>query len=307
MKYKEQLDRMVESGILSEEQSGKINESLSRKTTINENNQSGGKKFPLFLAILIIFLVISFSALVASEGGETTKTVEDISKTLNQSGGIGTMNSITSGIFAIAIFLILPILMFVYFHNSIVDKEEEVRNAWAQVESNYQRRADLIPNLIETVSRYMKHEANTLKKVTGQRGMDISDTVEALVNAQSEGSQLLGESSGQAPTDETYIASLNATQQRVGGLMNRLLATVENYPDLRSSEQMLELQAQLEGTENRINVARMRFNESVSDFNGSIRRLPGSAIASIGNFSRKAYFKADDGANKVQKVNFDDE
>jgi len=150
----------------------------------------------------------------------------------------------------------------------------------------------------------MKHEKSTLENVTDARGGGLDDLVEALVNAQKEGSEIIKESGGSVPTDEEYITSFNNTQQRISGIMHRMMATVEDYPELHSSEQMMELQAQLEGTENRINVARTRFNEAVSSFNSAIRVLPGNLIASIGDFKRKAYFKSDSGSEKAVKVEF---
>ncbi len=309
MNYDQQINRMVESGILSPEQSDKLSKSLVKEPHLEDGNKTpddAKKKFPFALALSTVCLVILLTFFIINgQHPSSTAIVEDVTQTLNQSGGHGAMNSLTSGVFAIAIFLIIPILMFVFIYNGLVSKEEEVRQSWAQVESNYQRRADLIPNLIETVSKYLTHESTTLSQVTGARNGKLDDIVEALVTAQGEGAKILGEAGGDAPVDESYITNLDTTQQRVGGIMHRLLATVEAYPELRSSEQMMELQAQLEGTENRINVARLNFNETVGTFNKAIRTLPGSVIAGIGNFQRKAYFTSSTSASQAIDAKFD--
>lgn len=216
------------------------------------------------------------------------------------------MNKSLSNILAVLLILVLPIGLFAWLHNSIVSREEAVYSSWAQVESSYQRRSDLIPQLVETVSRYMKHEADTLGQVTDARSAgtgDLSALVEELIHAQKASTDLLRKG-GKILEDTEALAALQQAQLQVGGGMRRMFALVENYPKLKASDQFLELQGQLEGTENRINVARMRFNESVEAYNQSIRKLPGSLVAGVGQFQRKAYFKADEGSENAPKIDF---
>ncbi|MBU0960310.1 MAG: LemA family protein [Proteobacteria bacterium] len=173
-------------------------------------------------------------------------------------------------------------------YNTLQTKEEGVFKAWADVESTLQRRADLIPNLVETVKGYAKHEQETLQGV-----------IEARAKASSV--QL-------SPEQLSNPAAMQQLQEAQGGLssaLSRLLLVVERYPDLKANQNFLDLQNQLEGTENRINVARQRYNTAVSDFNGSIRRFPANLTNKfILHLERKEYFKADEGAKEVPKVSF---
>lgn len=237
---------------------------------------------------------------------DAAQTAVDVSQTLNHTGSEGAMNSTLSTLLAVMIFLLLPLVGAVYFYNSIVNKEEAVFSAWAQVESNYQRRSDLIPNLVKTVSAYLEHEKSTLVEVTEARQQERSDMtalLEQLQQARSATEALAGSEPG-ALADQSFLQSFDSAQAEVGGLMSRLLATVEAYPDLKANDQLLALQAQLEGTENRINVSRIAFNRDVETFNKSIRVIPGSLIAGLGNFQRKAYFTSDSGAREAVQVDF---
>ena len=173
-------------------------------------------------------------------------------------------------------------------YNSMQANEEAVIAAWGNVESSYQRRSDLIPNLVEVVKGYAKHEADTLKAVTEARAKvgSIQVTKDVLSNP----------------------ASLNKFQQAQGelsGALSRLMVVVEKYPDLKANQNFLDLQKQLEGTENRINVARERYNSSVQDFNTSIRTFPNSLTNSLMlHLQRKEAFKAEEGAKVAPKVKF---
>lgn len=173
-------------------------------------------------------------------------------------------------------------------YNTMQANEEAVIAAWGNVESSYQRRSDLIPNLVEVVKGYAKHEADTLKAVTEARAKvgSMQVTKDVLNNP----------------------ASLNKFQQAQGelsGALSRLMVVVEKYPDLKANQNFLDLQKQLEGTENRINVARERYNASVQVFNTSIRTFPNSMTNSlILHLSRKEAFKAEEGAKTAPKVKF---
>jgi LemA protein len=171
-------------------------------------------------------------------------------------------------------------------YNGLVKKEETVKQAWAQVENQYQRRADLIPNLVNTVKGYATHESETLEGVTAARARATSVTVDP------------------ANLTPEAIAEYQATQGELSQALGRLLMITENYPDLKANENFKELQAQLEGTENRITVERQRFNESVQVFNTSIRRFPTNLFARMFGFESRGYFAATDGAETAPVVEF---
>jgi LemA protein len=174
-------------------------------------------------------------------------------------------------------------------YNSLQQMEEQVFRSWSDVESNLQRRADLIPNLVATVKGFAAHERETLQAVVEARAKATSVQL--------------------SPKD---LGSAQAMQQMMdaqGGLssaLSRLMVVVERYPDLKANQNFLDLQNQLEGTENRINVARQRYNQSVEAFNGKIRSLPYSLTNSlILHLERKEYFKAETGAAQAPKINFE--
>lgn len=173
-------------------------------------------------------------------------------------------------------------------YNSLQVKEEAVFKAWADIESTLQRRGDLIPNLVETVKGYAKHEAETL---------------EAVINARAKATsvQLSTEDLG----NPAAMAQLQSAQGGLTSALSKLMLVVERYPDLKANQNFLDLQSQLEGTENRINVARQRYNATVELFNGAIRKFPQSLTNSIIlHLDKKEYFKADEGAKAVPKVKF---
>ena len=171
-------------------------------------------------------------------------------------------------------------------YNGLVAGEEEVESAWSQVENQYQRRADLVPNLVATVKGYAAHEQETLEGVVEARAKATQITIDP-ANA----------------TPEQLLAFQKA-QGELSQALGRLLALAENYPDLKANENFRDLQAQLEGTENRITVARQQFNDSARAYNTKVRRFPSNIIASICGFEKKPYFEAEEGANKAPKVEF---
>jgi len=173
-------------------------------------------------------------------------------------------------------------------YNSIQKNEEAVFAAWADVEATYQRRADLIPNLVETVKAYASHEKETLTEVTNAR---------AKVGQTNISTDKLG--------DPAAMQKFQQAQGELSGALSRLLVVVERYPDLKANQNFLDLQHQLEGTENRINVARQRYNASVQAFNGSIRTFPNNLTNNfLLHLERKEPFKADAGAAQAPKVKF---
>ena len=171
-------------------------------------------------------------------------------------------------------------------YNTAVKKDEGVKAAWSQVENQYQRRADLIPNLVNTVKGYADFEKSTL---------------EAVVQARASATQVKIDPENLTPE---AIQRYEQAQQGLSGALGRLLMVTENYPDLKANQNFLDLQKQLEGTENRISVERKNFNESVQDFNSHIRRFPTNLLVGIFGFSPKGYFQAQPGSDKAPEVKF---
>ncbi|MBR4066314.1 MAG: LemA family protein [Bacteroidaceae bacterium] len=171
-------------------------------------------------------------------------------------------------------------------YNGLVQADEAVSTAWSNVGNQYQRRADLIPNLVNTVKGYAAHEQETLDAVVAARTRATQVTVDA-----------------ENMTPELLLQYQKA-QGEVGTALGRLLAITEAYPDLKANSNFLELQAQLEGTENRISVARMKFNEAAKEYNTSIRKFPKNLLASMFGFEKRPYFEAQEGVENVPAVQF---
>ena len=299
------IERMVKSGTITERQASMLRESLrvSKTNAHADPPPRHGSRWALAAGGAVVLVVLAWAIIAGVPSGE----IQNVSETFNRPEEIGAMNRNLTAILAILVLAVLPLLMFVWFYNDLVSKEEAVFEAWAQTESNFQRRADLIPPLVETVSRYLKHERETLEQVTEARGRPaeaLAEGLDSLIAAQKEAAEALGTQGLRPPEEDEVMARLASAERRMRQELNNVLITVEAYPDLRSSDQFLTLQAQLEGTENRINVARMRFNEAVRRFNGATRRLPGNLIAGLGNFKRKSYFEADEGGENAGALEF---
>jgi len=191
----------------------------------------------------------------------------------------------------ITLIVILVLLAFVSislisFYNRMVEREQKVESQWAQVENVYQRRADLIPNLVNTVKGYAKHEKETLTEVINARSKATSTTIDpSKLNAQN-------------------IQQFQQMQDNLSSALSKLMVVVERYPDLKANQNFMELQAQLEGTENRIATERRRFNEIAREYNTYIKKFPKNIFAGMFGFEAKAYFKAQEGAEKVPNVQF---
>ncbi len=172
-------------------------------------------------------------------------------------------------------------------NNTMVEKQESAKTQWANVESAYQRRADLIPNLVNTVKGYASHEKETLEGVIQARANATKTTID--------------------PTNVTpeQMAAFQKAQQGLSGALSKLMVVVEKYPDLKANQNFLELQSQLEGTENRINVERNRYNEKARDYNVYIRKFPASIIASFLNFDPLTLFQSAEGSQNAPNVKFD--
>ena len=171
-------------------------------------------------------------------------------------------------------------------YNGMVKMDEGVQAAWSQVENVYQRRADLIPNLVSTVKGYAAHEQETL---------------EGVISARSKATQLTVDSENLTPDK---LAQFNKAQGELSAALGKLLAVSENYPDLKANQNFLQLQSQLEGTENRIAVERQKFNETARQYNTAIRQFPKNIVAGMFGFEKKPYFEAQEGAQQAPKVEF---
>jgi LemA protein len=197
-------------------------------------------------------------------------------------------DSMPKNIIRVALVLLTALMVSSCGYNKLQTMEEGVFKAWSDVESNLQRRADLIPNLVATVKGYAGHEKETLEAVVSARAKATSVQL--------------------APKDLGDAQAMQQMLQAQGGLssaLSRLMVVVERYPDLKANQNFIDLQNQLEGTENRINVARQRYNAAVEQFNGAVRRFPNSLTNSlILHLDRKEYFKAESGAQKAPEVKF---
>lgn len=191
----------------------------------------------------------------------------------------------------VVILVVVGVVLVLFFwfkngYNSMVKEQEGVQTAWSQVENVYQRRADLIPNLVNTVKGYAAHESQTL---------------EGVVNARAKATQLTVDPENLTPEK---LAAYQEAQGELGAALGKLLAIQENYPDLKANENFLALQSQLEGTENRISTERMKFNEAAKRYNVLIRVFPKSIIASLFGFDKMPYFQAKEGADVAPAVEF---
>ena len=192
----------------------------------------------------------------------------------------------------VVIIVIIAVVLVLFFwikgmYNSMVRTDETVSQAWAQVENVYQRRADLVPNLVATVKGYAEHESSTLEAVVEARAKATQATVDP------------------STLSEEELARFMSAQNELGTAIGRLLVSVERYPDLKANQNFLELQAQLEGTENRITVERQKFNEAARNYNVTIRRFPNNIFAGMFGFEKKGYFEASEGAEQAPVVSFE--
>ncbi len=186
----------------------------------------------------------------------------------------------------IGLFLMMTFMWIKGTYNGMVTKEEGVSTAWAQVENVYQRRADLIPNLVNTVKGYADHEKGTLEAVIEAR----SKATGVNINADN--------------LDPASMQKFMAAQDGLSSALSKLMVVVERYPDLKANQNFLALQSQLEGTENRISTERRRFNEAAKSYNVAIRKFPNNIFAGMFGFDKKEYFKATEGADKAPEVKF---
>ncbi len=187
----------------------------------------------------------------------------------------------------IALIVIIGLGWAVSVNNRLVGRDQTVQESWAQVQNIYQQRADLVPNLVETVKGFAAQERTVLEEVTRARAnvAGIKVTPEVL-------------------NDPAALRKFQEAQNQLSGALSRLLVTVERYPELKSNQNFLQLQSQLESIENRVAVERRRFNESVRDYNTEVRRVPGSLVASFRGFREKPFFEAVPGSEAAPKIKF---
>lgn len=201
------------------------------------------------------------------------------------------MKKFSKGLIALIIVLVCVFAIFGFYkntYNSLVTQDESVSATWAEVQNQYQRRLDLIPNLVATVKGYAKHESDVFTQVSEARSkaggqINISDEV---------------------LSDPEAFARYQQVQDNLGSSLQRLLMVTEQYPELKADQQFLALQDQLEGTENRITVARQRYNDAAKNYNITIRRFPTNIIANMSGFEKKVYFAASNEAQSAPKVEF---
>ena len=196
-----------------------------------------------------------------------------------------------AGILVIGIILLVVIAGAVWVdnYNKLVSLKQTVDSQWAEVENQYERRADLIPNLVSTVSGAANFEKSTLIAVTDARASVGQVKIDP----------------SQAPTDPAKLQQFEAAQSQLGNALSRLLVVSENYPDLRANQNFIDLQAQLEGTENRITTARNHFNQAAQGFNIAVQSFPSNFVAGMSGFTQRPYFSAKPGSNVPPAVNFD--
>lgn len=200
------------------------------------------------------------------------------------------MKTMSKGLIALIVIAVIVLGMVGWYFstkNGLVRADESVSTAWSNVETQYQRRSDLIPNLVNTVKGYAKHEENTFKEV---------------VEARAKATQITVDPSNLTPEK---LKQYQEAQGEISSALGKLIAVQENYPELKANENFIELQAQLEGTENRINESRRQYNEAVQTYNLKVRSFPSSIVAGMAGFSVKTKFEAEAGAEKAPKVSFD--
>jgi len=302
------VDRMEADRLITAKQADMLRASMAASASRSQAPPPRRSPGLMWLAgglILATALVVMMMVFQPATG---PVEVQDVSDILNQPDGVGAMNRSLMTALVLVVFLAVAAGLFLWTYNGLVNREEQVFAAWGQVESNLQRRADLTPQLVETVSRYLRHEGETFQNIAEARSQDtaaLQSAIDDLAKAMQDSAEQLQRSGERIVEEEDSLAALAAAQARMDRSINTLMATAEAYPELRSSDQFLELQAQLEGTENRVNVTRMRFNELAGDYNASIRRVPGALVATVGNFRRKAYFQADGEARNAPDIGFD--
>lgn len=301
------IDQMLKDGKINQQEAHRLRDSLEAQQARDEglNRHFGGRATPSGRRLVLLFVFCSAFLVVGLIGGRlwlqppdnvatpvAQQTAPDPAagsgnrvidlRTLNQerSNTMGNARTFSASIFVIVIVAVVGIgILLIY--NGLVDTREKVNAGWAQVENQYQRRLDLVPVLIDGVKTYMEHERETLTALT-----------EARANALGAASAL----AGQPPQTSEQLRALEASQGEVKSALARLFAVVENYPDLKASQNFLTLQDQIEGTENRIAIERRNYNEFSRRYNAKTLKFPSNVIADLLGFEAKPYFQAESAA-----------
>ncbi|MEE9255528.1 MAG: LemA family protein [Pseudomonadales bacterium] len=300
----ERIARMAAEGVITPALASRLRASLAYARIGRQDmpRRSDGAWTPR-LAVLA-FIVLALWILAILLGDASPDEIQSVRAVLHGPGSVAEMNDLLSGVLALFLLVALPAFGWMWLHNGLVGKEQATHAAWAQVESNFQRRADLIPALLETASYYLDYEAETFQSMSDTRAANLDGAVSELVDAQAEATTLIAQHGRQIIDDESALAALENAERALAQRMANFIAVAEGYPELRSCDQYLGLQAQLGGTENRLDLTHMRFNEAVEAYNSSIRRIPTSLVARAGDFRRKAYFKAEPNAIDVPELSF---
>lgn len=307
MEPHERIERMLAEGRISSGQAKQLYAGLGLPHSPAEppaHHPTWRGWLPAGLAAVLLLAALT----ILLSGTDSVSQVQDIAHWMHQDNQQGVTPTMLPRTASLALIILVPLTLVTiaagWTYNSIVSREEAAYSAWSQLESNYQRRHDLVPQLVDSVSRYLSHEKSTLESLAEQRSAPLARAMEAVIRAHAEAAQAVGAAAGKPPGDEQVLDRITASQNELADSSRQLFAVVENYPELRSGDQFLGLQAQLEGTENRINVARMRFNEVVQSYNRLIRSVPANLIAGAGGFQRKAYFRAEQEARHAQPLSF---
>ena len=304
---KDRIDRMLREGILSAEEAARLNNALLERAgreqiltnQIRTGRRRGRRSLSWMLGLCGLFLAIGIASglMLQVRSDDPGSAVANIDTTITAGQPEGRLinpaeldreRRITmgkSGIFSTSLFIIVIVALvgigIMLIFNSLVGARESVNAGWAQVENQYQRRLDLVPVLIDGVKTYMDHERETLEALTTARA-----------NAQGSYQAL----AGQAPETDEQLRAIEASQGRLQSALARLFAVVENYPDLKASQNFLTLQDQIEGTENRIAVERRNYNEFSQRYNARILQFPFNVVANAMGFESKPYFQAESAA-----------
>ncbi len=295
MSYKERLEKMLSNGVITAEQAKNLQENIlkvapSVKKPAHRKLPTGMIAGGVGIVVVFLLTILLFSG---ANSEQSAQVVQDVSESLNQAGATGGVRGSLSTFMALVILGLPLIAAFIgympFIHNRFVSLEEEMLASWAHVESSYQKRADLLPNLAEAVRRYMGLEQNVQNEVTQARA-EAGDLAEALEN--------LGTARGQDMYEAADLAAMAVQDKAVG----KLFAVMENYPDLKASENVTLLQKQLEDIESQINAARIYYNDATRDYNRAIGKMPGNLVAAMGGFRGRPHFESTVAASTAGQI-----
>jgi LemA protein len=308
MEDRARIDRMVKSGRLTAEEGERLRalveaqherERALRRRAAGEARRARRRLAVLVVSFAAVFALGLIGGWMTLESGAGGEDPADVSAVKGQGTGPGegrlidlssldeerrqTMNK--TGMLSVAVILMVVVVIlgggFLLLYNGLVDGREQVNAGWAQVENVYQRRLDLVPVLIDGVRTYMEHEHDTLAELTEARARALE--VEGMLD-------------GGSPQSAGQLKAVEASQGALEAALTRFFAVVENYPDLKASQNFLALQDQIEGTENRLAVERRNYNEFARRYNASVQKFPGNVVAELSGFRSKPYFEAESAA-----------